>query len=367
MSTSTKAPGRLWWGLSIALAFGIVAWLAVTVLGEKLPPDELQSPQPLGMPLRVTDADGDRLLLLTERYGRRHFWGYANGMRWGKPASEPFLDIDLWALDAKELRVLWQQRLRADDPDFQTTEHRIAGVADGRLLVDLGELVAVSPRDGTALAGALPGAMPEPPWSGFDSARLLVRGHESGDRWVGLLTDAEVAKLTGADGHAQGWHPEALGAVGVDAAYRLWTARVHAGDGPGGRAPKRWSDYRPLPYDATFRAGGLLTTSTGAVVGADAASVVVLSRDDDGGLVLDRVGLDAGAPAWRTPLAQTELAQVSDGPGGLLLYGHTGAAGLAAGEAAKHALLTAIGHADGHRTDLPVSALAPRARRADAD
>ena len=338
---------------ALMLAAG-VAWALLG--GEELPPDELGAPFATGMPMIVAGGDGPvRVLLLTRREGRRYYWGYSNGMRLGSPASETFVQTDLWAFDSG-LAVRWRHRIPVDmsDPILSGADARHAVVADpgGRALAGVRRTPPVAPLTfatpgGGVLDGPAP-AVPAPPWTTFDTPRWLARGVVVEGRWTGLLTDTEAEKLASAAGLASGWHPGALGATNEGEAYRLWTGALTGAGGVDG--------LRVLGDEGSFVGAGLLSTPDGPVPGADDGVVYLLMREPGIGLAVARVDLAAGAVAWRTPLRQKVLAQAVHADGALLLYGHEAPPGTTVQELGRHAVLTVVA-AEGTRTDRAVASL----------
>ncbi|TNJ33525.1 hypothetical protein [Arenimonas terrae] len=328
MTAPAKKTGWKTWEVAAGLliALFVVGLPVVFHLNRKpLPPDELQPAGLLGKPLRLQTAAGERILVLSQQYGVHWYHYSGTGRRgFGGITSEQVINIDLWAFEPGNPVPLWRRRFKNNTPDVMTSagdvllghgdsvwlalrEPALVAAADGRLL-------PVSSRRGEPVRGD----------EVYDVRDLQARGLRMGDRWIGVLTGADHAKLTGPDGGR--WRPDALGFVGDDHDYTLWSARVRDIASDFGRQ-ERYSDLRPLGEPVPrHRAGLLMLAQRGATVApADPDSVVVLQRAPDaqgGRISLSRIESGDGRVLWSAdnlPIAR--LRHLLAGAGDLVLVG----------------------------------------------
>lgn len=316
----------------------------------------------------------------------------------GHDRRRDLLHVDLRALDPASATVAWKRRLRtfedraSDGVDLRQIE--ILGADGGTLWLNLLGPLALSLADGATLAdgaridavnpamagkrvpdagyvafgahglqltlsdatqwridgedfGAAPRDTPardpariQAPAERQQTARFQVRGLPIGDRWLGVLTDAEAGDLQ-REPTLGGRRPEELSALArhilasthlpqplsaAPQAYRLWSARVtQVSAAPPDWPPElpdnwgtqsRYSDYQPLTEAPSFLQAGLLAAATRSAQalwyrGPD--SVLVLHHETLGAagrLALARVAGPGGRVVWNAPLPLIELHTV---------------------------------------------------------
>lgn len=356
--------------------------------------DAAQPPTVVGSPV-VLRRDGTLTVYLLTAREQRH-----RPRRWGltrlSRASE--LQVHLWAFDAAAARPRWHRRVFAA-PDAVASEIALLGIdgdtvwlyahglqardaGTGDLLHDAaaitqrnpqlaGQLVAdphyygfdaaglyltgadgrqwrIAAHDrlavpvGSTPAAARTEAIVPRPWLAATQTAFLARSIELGEHWLGVLTDAEAARLsaplpesgaqTGRAAAAAAAHMAAVRGVSglppLQAAqrYRLWRARIeHRSLAPPDWPedfPDNWGTYRhytafvPLDAAPSFLGGGLLDpagTRTSAWL-RDPDSVFVLDRDrlgEDGRLRLARVAGPDGRVVWQSPLPLSLIQAVA--------------------------------------------------------
>jgi hypothetical protein len=361
-----------------------------------------------GAPLRTAQGGVDRAYLL----GTQSQTVYLPARRGGTRLRTDYLHVDLWAVDATSATVAWRQRLRSFKDDERAgrmlTAFRILGADGTTLWLNMEGPLGVSLADGRPVAGGADIARRNPQLTGkiinapgyiafgrnglqltlddasqwrIDAADLSAAGRdtpvsrrdgivapanaqpsstshfqmralEMGDRWLGVLTDAEADRLGKppvVPGREADERPGAmqrfLEANHVPAPldeplpqpYRLWGARVKQvsaapPDWPA-ELPDNWgmrpefSDYKVLPEAPAFLRAGLLRTRGDAEFPLwyrNPDSVLVLHVDrlgDAGRLQLARVSGPLGKPVWNAALPLVALASVMKGEGDLLLWG----------------------------------------------
>lgn len=315
-------------GSAGSIAFGIAVVLAIVALAwprfrETLPPDEFQPARLLGKPLRMTTDGGERVFLLSEQVGRHWFWGHGTGgRRWSSPASEQVLHQDLWAFEPGQALPLWRRRYVDNPPDNMTDVGDILVGQGGLLRLQLRLPARVDARDGRTLAATDPVDGPELRGDEvYDLRDLQARGLRTGDRWTGLLTAREQAKLAGPDGAA--WRPDALGPVGEAGEYSLWTAQVRDRAEAWGRV-EEYSGFRRLDGAPVFLAAGLLRPAQRADPAQVDGDVLVVHRQDatpQARLVMSRVAVADGRVAWSAVLPFATLRHLLPGAPQLALVG----------------------------------------------
>jgi hypothetical protein len=160
----------------------------------------------------------------------------------------------------------------------------------------------------------------------YDLRDLQARGHRARDRWIGVLTTAEHARLTGPGG--EDWRPDAVGFAGDDADYGLWSAQVRDVPESWGKS-ERHSGYEALGEPKMFHRAGLLRLAQrGDVVAPDGPASVIVAHHgpaaEGGRLSLSRIDAGDGSVLWTaaTPLARLrhllggehDLVLVGEGP-----------------------------------------------------
>ena len=327
MTTAAEKTGWKAWQVAAGLLFALVVIglpLVASLNRKPLPPDELQPAQLLGKPLRLQTAEGDRILVRTQQYGVHWYHHRGAGRRSsGGITSEQVINIDLWAFAPGNPTPLWRRRFKNNTPGTMTSVGDVLlGHGDG-VWLELREPALVAAADGRLLPAASRRGEPARGDEVYDVRELQARGRRTGERWIGVLTEAEHAKLSGSSGN---WRPDALGFVGDDRDYTLWSARVRDVPGDFGKQ-ERYSDFRPLGEAVPrHRAGLLMLAPRGALVApSDPDSVVVLQRGPDAQgarISLSRIGTDEGAVLWSAadlPIAR--LRHLLAGSGDLVLVG----------------------------------------------
>ena len=346
-----KAAPRSWeaWQvLAAALVVVVVVGVPVVMsLNRKpLPPDEYSQAVVLGNPLRLETGAGGRVYLLAEQ--KRRYWYWYSGGRSSfnaRQVSREEWNVDLWALDATDGRVLWRRRFE-DNPTGVMTRHSQLLTAEGDVLrVDLSEPLRVSAQDGATLPMPAGEVLPLAGTEVNDAYGTVTRGllDEAGTRWLGLLAAADVTRLADAK-----WTPENLASVPFAEEAHLFHADVKrvsaapadwpAGLGGNWGERNRYARYRTLQPAPAFRQAGLLVAVAQgpAIRLADPEGVLVLHRPDgdpDGALQLARIEAESGRALWDTALPQRRLRHVMPGTH-VLILGGTGPhiAGDAAGD-----------------------------------
>ena len=284
MSEPAKTSGWKAWEVvaGLLLALAVIGFPVVVSLNEKpLPPDELQPAQLLGKPLRLQTAAGERILVLSQQYGV-HWYRYSGTGRrgFGGVTSEQVINIDLWAFAPGDPTPRWRRRFKNNTPGVMiSVGDMLLGHGDS-VWLELREPALVAAADGRLLPGSSRRGEPVRGDEIHDVRDLQARGFRIGGRWIGVLTEADHAKLTTPGGGH--WRPDALGFAGDDHDYALWSARVRDVSGDFGKE-ERYGDFQPLGEPVPrHRAGLLMLAQRGAVVApADPDSVVVLQRAPD--------------------------------------------------------------------------------------
>ena len=136
----------------------------------------LTPPDVSGGPVRIADASGDRVYLLTTQWQKRQlfFSGRAVSSR-GRTVSQ--LNVDLWVLDAATAQLVFRRRIREAEVNADAAA---MGVDQGVMWARLPELVGIRLSDGEIVADreriaarnpVLAGLLPLPP----DSATFLTQ------------------------------------------------------------------------------------------------------------------------------------------------------------------------------------------------
>jgi hypothetical protein len=328
MSAPAKAAGWKAWEVAAGLLFALVVVGLPVVFSlnqPPLPPDELQPAELLGKPLRLQTAAGERILVLSQQYGV-HWYHYAGTGRRssGGITSEQVINIDLWAFAPGNPVPLWRRRFKNNTPDVMTSVGDVLlGHGDG-VWLELREPALVAAADGGLRPAASRRGEPVRGDQIHDVRDLQARGRRVGERWIGVLTDADHAKLTAPGGG--NWRPDALGFVGDDHDYRLWSAQVRDVAGDFGKQ-EHYSGFQPLGEPVPrHRAGLLMLAPRGEPVApADPDSVVLLQRGPDAQgarISLSRIDAGEGRVLWSAadlPIAR--LRHLLAGPGDLVLVG----------------------------------------------
>lgn len=319
----------------------------------------------LGSPVRAETPDGDRVYVMTSQ------WNTFNvlGRRTNRP-SYTDLYIDVWAFDAADARPVWRTRV-VKQRSGVNMGRALLGADGGRLwLVDGAGLVGLSLTDGTEVADtgaveaanpALKGLMPtdeglyrldagglaftaadgrawrldgqtlkagpdapppaQPEEGVFIKARIgggnstygfTKYDLQAGDRWLGVMSDTQVATMR-EQGHI------GFGIIGgPPPRVKLYGAR--------GR-PGQLSGLAPLPEAPDFLDGHLLydgRINNPPIMLFEPDSVLILHRDrlgDEGRLRLTRVSGPLGKPLWTAALPIARLEAVMPGERTIVLLG----------------------------------------------
>lgn len=330
VAVATSAGKREWTvgtiGAGLLFAAAVIGIPMFAHFTEKpLPPDELQPAHLLGKPLRLQTAEGERILVLSEQYGVHWYRGSGPGRySFSRPVSEQVVNIDLWAFEPGNAKPLWRRRFRNNTPGVMTSVGDILLGHGDRVWLELREPALVAASDGRVLPVSQRTGEPTRGDEVYDVRDLQARGLRAGDRWIGVLTAANHARLAGPGGDSR--RPDGLGFAGDDDDYTLWQARVRDVRGTFGNE-ERYSDFRPLGEPAARHRAGLLRLSQrgDTVAPADPDSVVVLHRgpDADGARIsLTRIETAAGAVLWSaTDLPIARLRHVLPGADDLVLVG----------------------------------------------
>lgn len=375
--------------------------------------DSADGRQPLtvaGAPV-VSSRDGAVTVYLLTTRVQRH-----RPRRWGlsRLSRTSELQVDLWAFDGATAQPRWHRRV-STQPGAAPTGVSLFGVDggtiwlyahglqarsvdDGEAIVDApaaivegnpelaGQLVAdaryygvdgaglwLTGADGrqwrvpagrfvaqpvaTAPAAARDDVVMPRPWLAAAQTAFVARGIDIGERWLGVLTDAEAAQLSrplpqpdAATGTAAAAAKAQMAAVRAlddlpvlhqGQRYRLWQARIERRSAapPDWPAdfPDNWGTYRhytafsPLPDAPTFLGGGLLDPSGRRAPAwlREPDSVFVLDRDrlgENGRLRLARIAGPRGNVVWRSPLPLSLLQAASVEGAQAVLFGRAFAA-----------------------------------------
>ena len=396
-------------------------------------------------PLRTAQGGTDRIYAMSTQSQTVYF-----GTRRGSTqVRREYLHVDLWAIDAATAQVAWRNRLRTFEegeiggqilPGFEilgadgtTLWLNVSGplgvsLADGQVVADAASVEQRNPqlagklviergyiafgRNGLQLtlsdasqwridAADLSAAPRDTPVSrpseiaGPGSNRtsatssFQVRALPIGERWLGLLTDAEADHLGRppvVPGRSPDDRPGALQQYleanhvppplhdPLPQPYRLWGARMQMisaapmdwpKDFPDnwGKRPQ-FSNYELLPESPSFLRAGLLREHGDADVPIwyrDPDSVLVLHVDklgQAGRLQLTRVSGPRGSVVWGTPLPFVSIGSVMRGAEDLCLWGsEPESPGSASAETyPEHRKLVRIDVASGHLSALDLSA-----------
>jgi hypothetical protein len=344
-----------------------------------VPPDELDPAELVGTPLRVPGESGDRLFLLTDQHLRR--WERRN-----RPGGRLMVDgfvhysmhrWELWALDADSLRPLWRRVLREATPTIPSeTAPRLLG-SDGEHVwwqagvagaVPEGVRAQAPPPVGPQALGVADGAadiamLPEaglahrPADAEHTIWRYQSGGVHLGDRWLGLVTEAEAEGFQRDSDREHGW-PDRAAMARED--YGLWQARIGEALPPSflGVARHRFTEVRRLVPGERFRQAGWLRVPghEAALASSPPEGAYALHRGAQG-WQLDRIAGDDGRRLWRVDLPQARLIAVSPGTGSLLVAG-TRDGGRVPGtpyEQLGGTVLSAIALDDGRRVDFDLA------------
>jgi len=356
----------------------------------------LEPMQPAGAPLRTDQGGADRVYLLSTQQETI----VPLRLRRSLNAREPrqLLHVDLWAIDVADAKLAWRKRLRTYEGQarrgidlrsfdlfgadrgtlwLNVREPLAVALSDGRILADGARIEAVNPRlagkrvdragyvafgshglqltlddatqwniDGTdfsarprATTARDPQRIVAPEKAHTSTDRFQLRGLPIGDRWLGMLTDAEAEQLSKPPvvpgrkpGERRGAMEEFLESQHVPQPleprpqpYRLWSARVaQVSAAPRGWSkdlPDNWgkrpqfSDYAPLPEGPSFLQAGLLGNGVGEIPlwYRQPDSVLVLHYDKIGGaghLQVTRIAGPAGNIVWKAALPLHDLQAV---------------------------------------------------------
>lgn len=396
-------------------------------------------------PLRTAQGGVDRAYLLSSQSQTV----YLVARRGGMDVRTDYLHIDLWAVDAATATVAWRRRLRTFEGIERVGRNlpafRILGadgttlwldvegplgvsLADGRTVADGASIEGRNPqlagklvtapgyvafgRNGLQLTlddasqwridaadlmaatrdtpvtrpgGIVPPANPRP----SSTSHFQLRALSAGDRWLGVLTDAEANDLShapvvpGRDPNerpgvmqqflSENHVPRPLNEP-LPQPYRLWSARtkeVSAAppDWPK-ELPDRWgtrtefSDYSMLPDSPAFLRAGLLRPHPDTDVPLwyrNPDSVLVLHANKlgpAGRLMLTRISGPLGKRVWSASLPLASLQSVMRGEHDLLLWGSEPGVdtGQDSGESSAHASLVSIDVRSGLAVTLDLTA-----------
>ncbi|MET0293672.1 MAG: PA2928 family protein, partial [Phenylobacterium sp.] len=208
--------------------------------------------------------------------------------------------------------------LLPQDPDLYRFDALGVGftAADGRRW-RIGGPALHAAAEGQAPKGA---AFPPAHWSGGNGTWAFhERGVRLGQRWLGVLSDAEAGKSESAG-------VPMLVSVDQEPRNRLWSARVRAR--PGHFGPEAsLHDFQPLPQGPEFVQAGLLTdgqTNAAPIFLLKPDSVLVLHRDrldEAGRWRISRVAGPAGNVLWTAELQMKRLDAVMPGETSLAIQG----------------------------------------------
>lgn len=321
-----------------------VLLVVVTVIGvpvvsslnrKPLPPDEYEPAVLLGNPLRLQTGAGERIFLLSEQKMRHWYWHSRGRTAFGsRQVSDERWQVNLWALDATDGRVLWRRRFDDNGADSMARNSELLTAEGDTLRVMLRNPLRVSAIDGKILAAPAGAVLPLAGTEVYDAYGTVTRGSFDGTGavWLGLLSESELARL--ADGKRT---PESLAYAPVAEPARLHRAdvkRVSAAPpdwpaGLGGNWGERnaYSRYTALDAAPVFHQAGLLVAEAQgpAIRLPDPEGVLLLHRPEgaaEGAVTLARIEAADGRVSWETELPQRRLLHVMPGPRTLVLSGH---------------------------------------------
>lgn len=108
----------------------------------------------LEAPVRASIAGQDRIYLLTSQVEHPLVWRYLMGGRWRSvDAGRSMVNIDLWALDAGDLKPVWRSRISHKEQS-NLRDAALLGIDGDTAWVHAGQPLALSVRDGALLADA---------------------------------------------------------------------------------------------------------------------------------------------------------------------------------------------------------------------
>lgn len=325
-----------WQVLAVLLVVVVVVGVPVvwSLNRKPLPPDDYFPATLVGHPLRLQTSAGERIFLLSEQKVRHWYWHSRARTPFGsRQVSNEQWQVNLWALDATDGRVLWRRRFDGNGTDTLARSGDVLTAEGDTLRVVLREPLRVSALDGADLPAPAGEPLPLAGTDVNDAYGTVTRGSldEAAGHWLGLLSEADAAKL--ADSR---WTPESLAAAPVADTARLHHAdvkRVSAAPpdwpaGLGGNWGQRnaYSRYQLLEPAPAFRQAGLLVAvAQGPAIrlsGPD--GVLVLHRagaDREATLELARIEAESGRVLWSAGLPQQRLRHVLPGSRTLVLSG----------------------------------------------
>ncbi len=360
--------------------------------------DQREPLERLGPLLLAKREAGARVYLLTARTSLQR----SSRLSVNRISATGELQVDLWCFEAATLQPVWVRRLLTE-PEGRPYDLHLYGLDGDRLWFHLRGLIAVDADSGEivldeeglvqrnpALAGRL---KPDARYYGFDAAGLYLtddqarqwridgataqasavtptpasagervvlpakwlpiatnsfklRGIELGKHWLGLLSDADRARLTPPDAEtaprgalaqheASMREPRYLPLLEASR-YRLWQASIRQVSAAPPDWPKdfpdNWGlrnvygDWQPLPVAPEFLDAGLLFNGRGEnpLWAQDPDSVFVLDRERVGNeqpLYLSRIAGPDGRVVWRTELPISVLQSVLPHADHVVLFG----------------------------------------------
>lgn len=326
-----------WQVLAAALVVIVVVGVPVVAsLNRKpLPPDEPEPAVMIGDPIRMMTSAGDRIFLVSEQRIRHWYWYTRGRMVFGGTQKfEERWHVDLWALDARDGRVLWRHRFADNGTGTMVSSGDVLTAEGDVLRVDLRRPLKLSAIDGRELDTPAGDVLPVRGHAVYDAYGTVTRGWRSDDgkRWLGLLTEEELQKLRS----DPRWTPDSLAVPPIPGEARLYSSavsRVSAApsdwpEGLGGNWGERdaFKGYAPMPDARSFQQAGLLVAEARgpAIPMAGPTGALLLHRpegDPAAPLRLARIDSAEGALLWDIALPQQRLDQVLMGEGNLVLSG----------------------------------------------